>query len=1122
MSNTALTSNVFFTSEQYNPIENLNDVVAETNDQLLSSFIERGVSYNLGISKADVPIQSIPLSRKNLPLKAYEISLNNGDFQGNAFVRQLNSENQNLIFTCDKEGLLKTYKYDNFGNVSIISTNDFGPLLYLGCDQVIIDSYYNAYFLTNNRKSIFIINIQTNVIYATLEFQHVSSMTMDRHDKLYVAIEDETASFINVYLNQNSSDGVQLTLLDVISLDKNNELLTDIKTISADNVLIVVSHPNEVSLYDITTFEPLSTFVNSSIKNVGGASSISAAGELSGSFVITDDGLEQDQFISTKSPYAPGNIWNDILAVKYGLPFDLTQTWLPTGKLAFSNGVCYGLDETNQLKSFQYSQTTGLPTSQTTLLNNDHTYLNCFCGTTENEVLINTQSDRLYGINLDNTTNNNVNLIDGHFINATDSILSCDYQKNSNKIIAIDESGALIKTSAQIFPKNIVTAGKSNLVLAQSQMNSIGFGLNKPGFQTQQASFIESSIFSDSTITLFDCKQTIDGALVFLGSDVNSNLIVITDIHGAHIRQFNIYNTAQCSSLILLDDTIGVYFWDGQIKFYDLSGSLLGSLTTAIVSSVGDQAFMFGSKVSSTMFMLSIVYDKTITVFTTTTGLSNFAQSFYSASLTIGSTSPYLFSGCVYGDLTSNFICLITSGNSTTQNTCKAITKLQFNSGYTSLTSSSHLIDNLNLCGVDGCITPNFLQKAIYVQKGNFDTNSTGEFFEFNMQYNTVTSTVTIPNYISPMSPFMNVSHAGNLDWYIWETVTSTGFSGIKLSISVSRRNPNRLYCLSSNGKVYTGILVGTNVVFSEFTSITGSTSYKSLSITPNVFSYDSTVYCYDLQTQNLIATRKYDKQFISSITKNDVSNTFTICVEDIKIDTVSNKTFELLFSNGGIQTSFIETKNSVDLVSQPIEIFEFQQVIDQVNRALLEAYNRLINAGGHMIASPSITMNYSTGIMTINYSSDWSQPQNKIRFNNQLLRIFKFYSLKDGSFNKLILAENSTSLQQTQKSAYLFNQLTKILFTSNSLNVNDSYVGIRGQNSVLCDIDVITSDYVNNETTLYYQPTFLRCYKIGTTLPINRINLKVLYKYHTGEEYPLLIQPGSAWSAKLQFVKQM
>ncbi len=1122
MSNTALTESIYYTCNQYNPIESLKDITATTDDQIFNQFIKNGSQYQIALSKSSVPIQSIPLTKSNISLKSYEISLDNGEFEGNAFVRQLGSENINVLFSCSKSGVLNTYTYDIDGNVQLTSSIDFAPLLYNGCDQVIIDSYYNGYFLTNNKQTIFIINIKTNEVYSTLQFQHVNSITMDRHDKLYVAIEDETGSVINVYLNQNSSSEVQLTLLDVISLDKNNKLLTDIKTISADNVLVVVSHPNEVNLYDITTFEPLSTFVNSTINNIGVSSSISASGENSGSFCITDDGLEQNQFISTKSPAASGNIFNDILGTKYGLPFNLTQTFLPTGKQAFSNGKCFCLDETNQLKYFNYSTTTGLPTSQTILINNEHIYENCFCGQTEDNVLMNTENNKLYGLNLDNTTNNNTGLIDSSFINGTASILSCDYQPNSNKIISIDSDGLLLKTSAQIYPKTIVSSGKSNDSIAQSQMNSIGFGWNQPQKSTQTSDIIESSVFSDATITIFDSAQTIDGNFVFLGSDATTNKIEITNIHGVHVRSFDIYNVAQASSMCLLSDSIVVYFWDGTIKIYDMFGTVDATISTSITSEVGTQAYIFGGKVTSTLYMFAIAYNKTITIYTSSTGPSGFTQSYYSSGITIGSSSPYLFKGCLYGDETTNKLVIVTSGLAANHQSCKALTQFVFNSTYSSLISAEHLIDNLTICGVDGSISPNYSQQSIYVQLGNYDTNSTGEFIEYNIQYNIVTSTITIPNYIGPLSPIMNVSHSGIFDWYNWATISSSGFTGNKLSVAVSRRNPNRLYVLSSNGKVYTGILTGNTIVFSEFTSISANTSYKSLSITPNIFSYDSTVYCYDLATQNLINSRRYVNQFVSSIAKNDVSNTFTICVENSKIDFVSNKTFNLLSSNGSIQTSFIETKNSVDLSVGKLDIFEFQQVIDQVNYAFQEAFNRLISGGGHMISAPKITMDYGTCIMTLEYSSDWSQPQNKIRFNDKLLRIFKFYSVKDSSFNKLMLPLNSSSVMQTQKSAYLFNQLDKILFTSTSISVNGSYVGQRSTNQVISDIDVIVSDEVNNQTTLYYQPNFLRVYSIGSTQPIQRINLKAMYRYNDGSEYDLMLQPGSAWSAKLQFIKQM
>lgn len=1115
MSNTALTKNVFYTCQQYIDDTQTTNQVAQTDDRLQFSFIDKGSDYNLAISKAEIPINNIPLTSSNIPLKKWEISLVNGEYEGRAFVRQLNSTNRNVMWDCDESGLVKQFEYNKFGLVTLVATIDLSDKLN-GVSQFLVDSYANGYFLSGDQRDITVINLDTRTVLTSLSGVFITCIAMDRFDKLYVSDETLTSSVVNVYLNQNNSTSVTLTLLNIISLDKSGVALHDIRTISADNVLLVVSHPNEINIYSISSFEPISSFVNSSIRSIGHASSVSASGESTGSFVICDDGFVSNLFVASKSPAVTGNLYNAVTATQYGLPqFNLSQTWNTNSKVAFGLKG-YGVNTSNDLISFEYDHAIGIPTSQCSIINSTVPVLNCFLGSEDSNVMVNSTSDKLYGLNLDNLGQNNLTPIDLNFMDGINHIISCDFQRNSKNVIAINSNNDLLETSHPIYAKNIVLSRPVSDSSPSSVMSSIGFGWNKQGTNIQSTDTIESVQFTEPVLIISNQVQDNIGNLCFLCANENYNKIIYTNIHGTILYNFVINSSSTATSLATCSSgSIAVLLFDGYIRIYSISGGAQQSfINTGITSSIGDQAFMFGGRVSTSLYILAVTKGNTITIFGSSDGI-NYSQIFYTPNVTIGALSPMLYTGCVYTDTLTSQLIIVSSGT----NGKRSLTKLVFNSNYTSIVSAQTLVDGLDLCCIDGSITADYFQGCVYVQNGTYDVG-TGHITEFNISNNSITSDITIDGYLQGMvNPICSTYHG--LGWYNFLPISTTGFTGNMLSIAVSQHNPNRLYILSSNGKVYTGILNNFLATMTEFTQIVGNTDYKSISLSPKYSSYDGVAYLYDIQTQNLISSRSYPGQNISSIAKNDIHQSFAICVENSKIDFVQSASFDLL-GTSQIATNFIYTKNSEDLSAGNYDIYDFQAVIDQVNFAFVEAYERLKSAGGHMIQAPKLEMNYITCMMTLNMSADWAQTTNAIRFNDALLRLFKFYSMKSLPWNELQIPIGSTSITQTQKSAYLFNQLVKILFVSDTLGVIGSFIGPRGMNQVISDIDVTTSDYVNNSTTLYYQPTFLRCYQISTNTSINRIQLRVLYQYADGSEHVLYLQPGDSWNAKLQFVKMM
>jgi hypothetical protein len=174
------------------------------------------------------------------------------------------------------------------------------------------------------------------------------------------------------------------------------------------------------------------------------------------------------------------------------------------------------------------------------------------------------------------------------------------------------------------------------------------------------------------------------------------------------------------------------------------------------------------------------------------------------------------------------------------------------------------------------------------------------------------------------------------------------------------------------------------------------------------------------------------------------------------------------------------------------------------------------------------VSLNFTTGLATLTYSTDYSQSLTKgILMNKNLHQLLYYYSVVDGfnpNYYEVILPVGSTSLLQTSKSLYLFNQLDKILFISNTIFVFGSYFGANNTNNIITDIDVPTNSdgYMNNlGQVVYYQPTFLRPYILNSNIPLSRVQMQIWYSTLDGNQYQLEIVPDGNWNAKLIFCRR-
>jgi hypothetical protein len=85
------------------------------------------------------------------------------------------------------------------------------------------------------------------------------------------------------------------------------------------------------------------------------------------------------------------------------------------------------------------------------------------------------------------------------------------------------------------------------------------------------------------------------------------------------------------------------------------------------------------------------------------------------------------------------------------------------------------------------------------------------------------------------------------------------------------------------------------------------------------------------------------------------------------------------------------------------------------------------------------------------------------------------------------------------------------------------SYAGSNSQNQTITDVDVPIDTFIDNQgEILFYQPSLLRPYILGSNNSIQRVELRVFYQYNDGTQYNLLISPDDSWSSLFCFVKKV
>jgi hypothetical protein len=358
-----------------------------------------------------------------------------------------------------------------------------------------------------------------------------------------------------------------------------------------------------------------------------------------------------------------------------------------------------------------------------------------------------------------------------------------------------------------------------------------------------------------------------------------------------------------------------------------------------------------------------------------------------------------------------------------------------------------------------------------------------------------------------------------------WTQVT--GLTQSVKGVTVSRSNSNKFYCLSStNSKIYSGTLLNGACPLS-IVQLFQSNTYNYISTTPNTEGIiSSTIYLYGLQSQNLITSLSLSDE-CGSIARNDPANQYIISYKtQNKVQTLNAQTLTPIFSSTLSGAYRIFVKNGSDIDAGKVDIFDMAVLVNAINSAFVEVQTKINQAlgSGTLTSAPSLTLDYLTGLCTLTYPQAFTQSANGVLFNKNLLNLVYYQSTLDptSGLYQLILNTQQESTTQQTKSIYNFNQLDKILFQSNCIYVVGAYFGKNQSNNIITDIDVVIGDYIENlGQILYFQPNFLRTYALQSNLPLERIQINILFQYRDGTEYQLYINQGQNATTKLQFVKK-
>lgn len=1117
MTDTARVNNVYYDMNVYNATST--PIKAQIDNKLLFPLLNQADQYSVSLAKAKVPLDSIPLTRSNLPLKLYQLGLKIGTTEELAYIRQVNANQDNFVWNCPKGSTIITkYKYTSAGVLTEISNQNIGllvPVVY----NFVVDDYSNLFVAGSDTLSevpnkVYVIS-PSNILLQTLEYVHIKHIYIDRGQNLYVC-DEAPSPLVYVYGMLNAEEQVNITQKTTLTTNKAGNPLVNLLFCVADGEIIVGYNQNTITLYN-DQYEPQTDITETAITQLQNLANINATAN---TYVLANSN-EIDDTIYGVQNQAVYNV-NDNTQFTTGNIISQLAITNPT------NGYGFAIGTDNHTYAISYPPAS-LPANYFQANGSNSLNAGCLWSSQKSAWLYGTGLSHLYYVWNFNCSRDisplnswsEVGEIQLGTGGTAPTPLNIDVQSTTDKLLVVGTD--------------------NNLYISQDPVPQIEFIF--ANYENDQDSQMLGLSYWDST---GNQKNFVERDLGTLFYNVN------------FFKQGNRYFVSKYNNITSASD-LTIY---SSIDFSVLSthpsfDSNMNSMTYFHLAS------KFGYENNNNEIKICDV-STLATIYTISEPPNLAAQQMYELDAThIAVNYTYAYSSWIYiynfADLAnpviinfSNYVCDI------------AVNKNDITNGAPSLFFVLQTVqDNISvgqeiykMTFGDNTYSTN-TQTLIYTTVNNRVITflevhqNTGQLIFLDCIYNTNTVTVTnlvcntlfqnggysvngqvkstLPSqyngtpYYLPNKYFNVYLNQSLTATHRWTQVTSN--EQIK-AISVSRSNPNKFYALgSTDSLIYTGNFLNNAVTFTQYAEFTQT--YDYLSNTPNTNpTIQSKLYLYGLQSQNLITSLDLDDE-CGAIARNDVTNQYMVSQRiQNKVQALNAETLASEFTSTLTGAYRIFTKNGSDIDAGKVDIYNISVLVEGINNAFIEATTKINQAlgAGTISSAPSLSLNYQTGLCTLTYPSVFTQSANGILFNQPLLNVVYYQSTLDqqSGLYQLVLNPQQESITQNVKTINKFNQLDKILFRSNSIYVVGAYFGLNDSNNIFFDIDCPTSDWIENlDQTIYFQPNFLRTYFLRSNLSLDDIQLQLYYQYKDGTAYELYINNGENVTVKLQFIQK-
>jgi len=1105
MSNTALVENRYYDSQLYN--STAAQINAQTDDSLLYPLINTSNDWSVALNKAKINLSTIPLTQSNIPLKGYEIGLFEtvGDtkYYANAYCPQVNSEDSsNYVWNAPQGSTTITkYLYTNSALTSLSTVNIASVCLFP--QQYLIDDFQNFYIAGSNvspalADTLFICS-ESLSLFAAIPFIKIMHIYIDRGQNVYVTDESPVPT-VYAFSNQNSRTNVILTQVAALTTNFAGAPLSNLLFCVADGTIIVGYNSNKITIYNAQYVA-----ISDSTLAVTQLQTTAQICGTAGTFAVVDLNESYDQLIGTSTNFI------DAIALTQLSSGETMESASAIVASGYSFGI--GADSYTHVAQFPastYPQAMSIANSVSTL---------------QNGCLMSNKNNGLYAMDISNdllvwnyngaTSPPNTWYLAGSPFSPTGvtTFINMDYQISTNNIFGVDSDNSLYVSKYPVAPQNFYTVNGTNC-----QLNGLWF--------PNSSKVVEQMEIRNYTCPSAGVGMAHIGAFYYLASSAGlvtecnavdysttGGSFTATAVGTSILAIKSIVTSGGTDLLITGNQYVGIYTTSGTLV--SLSINLLHADTCIDATDLGDQTHVLILSTANRAYVYNYLTLAMTHVFDTNLNSTFGGGVFYSC--------------CNPNDTShGSAMCFLAGLNGSFTGIVQAIA---FNSGFSAISYNQNVYTGTAGSGNDqiasiGC---NATFGQVYILTWNVNTfvYNHGVILYQSQNYIANSSTFPVTNIpvVNTLTPASYLFDSSMGYTPVWEQVNTSAFT--LASVAVSRTSPNTLYAIGSfDNLIYKGTWNSStnSVTFARITQLTATYNYLATCALTNPEVIDAKADCYTISSQTLVNSVLFSGN-IASIAKNDVSEEYLVANQfNNNLISYSALTFTQNWTQPLTGVYDIFAKSGQDIDAGPASIYYMSVLIEAINAAFVAATISLNQQASTSLDPPTITLDYATGLCTLNYETAFATNGNGIEFNTGLLSIVAYPSAYDSTstLNQLLIPLSSTSWTQSAKSIYLFNQLDKILFLSDTIYVTGAFVGLNQTTQIITDVDVPTETFIENVgQVLYYQPNFLRSYFMTSNLGLQRVQLNINYSYLDFSQYQLLLNPGTNFTAKLQFVKK-